>query len=193
RGGSEFPQEITDAILKVVARRFPDITSKPEKPFWERDDFIYVTAEGLRRKREEHRVLVDEKIPANATAIGNAAALGDLSENSEWEAAMEEQRNLTGRAEEMSREIRMARLIENQELPTEVTAPGMKVDFTFLDDGSTQSYRILGPWDAVEDDILNYRAPLAKALLGHRAGDEIEIDSPAGSRTARIDAVERIV
>lgn len=193
RGGSEFPQEITDAILKVVARRFPDITSKPEKPFWERDDFIYVTAEGLRRKREEHRVLVDEKIPANATTIGNAAALGDLSENSEWEAAMEEQRNLTGRAEEMSREIRMARLIEDQELPTEVASPGMKVQFTFLDDNSAQTYRILGPWDAVEDDILNYRAPLAKALLGHRAGDEVEIESPSGSRPARIDALERIV
>src|SRR5690606_10697360 len=141
---------ITDAILRVVARRFPDITTKPERPFWENEERIFVTAAGFARMREEHRVLVDEKIPANAEAIGNAAALGDLSENSEWEAAMEEQRTLTGRAEEMSRDIRKARLIEDQDVPDDVVAPGTQVTFTHLDDGSVTTYRILGPWDAVE-------------------------------------------
>jgi transcription elongation factor GreA len=193
RGGPDFPQEVTDAILKVVARRHPDITSKPERPFWDRDEFIFVTAEGLKRKREEHRVLVDEKIPLNAESIGNAAALGDLSENSEWEAAMEEQRNLTGRAEEMSREIRSARLIENQDLPDGVVTPGSQVTFTFLDDNKRQRYRILGPWDAVEDDILNYRAPLAQALLGKKVGEEAELDGPTGVRRVRVDQITKLL
>src|SRR5690606_33104904 len=127
-----------------------------------------------------HRVLVDEKIPANAEAIGNAAALGDLSENSEWEAAMEEQRTLTGRAEEMSRDIRKARLIEDQDVPDDVVAPGTQVTFTHLDDGSVTTYRILGPWDAVEEGVLNYKAPRAKALLGLKAGQQSAIEEPEG-------------
>lgn len=193
RGGNDFPHEVTDAILRVVARRFPDITSKPERPFWEHDEFVYVTADGFARKREEHRVLVDEKIPVNAEAIGNAAALGDLSENSEWEAAMEEQRTLTGRAEEMSREIRKARLIEDQDVPDDVVAPGTRVTFTYLDDGSQTSYRILGPWDVTSEDVLNYRAPRAAAFLGRKVGDESAIEEVTGPRAIRIDSIEKIV
>lgn len=193
RGGQDFPHEVTDAILRAVARRFPDITSKPERPFWEHEDHIYVTAGGFARKREEHRVLVDERIPLNAEAIGNAASLGDLSENSEWEAAMEEQRTLTGRAEEMSRELRKARLIEDQEIPEGVVAPGTRVTFTHLDDGSTVTYRILGPWDTVADDVLNYRAPLAQALLGRSPGDEGVVEEAVGPRRVRIDAVEPLL
>ncbi|MGE0144776.1 MAG: GreA/GreB family elongation factor [Planctomycetota bacterium] len=193
RGGQEFPQEITDAVLRAVAKRFPDITSRPERPFWENEEIIYVTAGGLARRKEEHRVLVDEKIPVNAKAINAAAALGDLSENSEWESAMEEQRNLTGRAEDMSRELRRAKLIEDQEIPDDIAAPGTRVEVTWIDDNQAASYRILGPWDCVEDDVINYRAPLGLAVLGKRAGTEVSFETPAGMRRLRIDSVERIV
>ena len=129
---------------------------------------IWVTADGLARKREEYRVLVDEKIPANSKAIGNAAALGDLSENSEWEAAMEEQRNLTGRAQEMDQELKRVKLLEEAEIAGDVASPGTRVTFTNLDSGAQTSYRLLGPWDCIEDDIINYRAPIAAAFLGPR-------------------------
>ncbi len=198
RGGSDFPQEITDAILRVVADKYPDITKKPEKPFWLLDEFVYVTAAGLARQKEEHRVLVDEKIPLNAQAIHQAASYGDLSENSEWEAAMEEQRNLTGRAEEMSQQLRKARLIEDQEIPEGKVAPGTKVHFRYLDaaehDGASErTIRILGPWDCIEEDIVNYKAPLAKALLGLEEGTEAAIQVPEGERRVRIESVEAIV
>ncbi|MFO1053876.1 MAG: GreA/GreB family elongation factor [Planctomycetota bacterium] len=193
RGGQDFPQEITDAVLRVVAKRFPDITSKPERPFWDLDDVIFVTGEGLKRRREEHRVLVDEKIPANAKAINAAAALGDLSENSEWEAAMEEQRNLTGRAEDMTRELRRAKLIEDQEIPEGVAVPGTRVGITWLDDGTKVSYRLLGPWDCVEDDIINYKAPLGAAMLGHAPGDEVNFENQGTTRTFRVETVERVI
>ena len=192
RGGSDFPQEITDAILRAVARRFPDITSKPERPFWEHEETIFVTREGLNRRKEEHRVLVDEKIPANAKSIGAAASLGDLSENSEWDAAMEEQRALTGRAEDMSRELRRAKLLDDEEIPEGVVAPGTKVKFTWLDDGTTVTYRILGPWDCVEDDIINYKASLGGAMLGYSPGDEVVFEGQTGPRSIRIDTVERL-
>src|SRR5690606_8791987 len=99
----------------------------------------------------------------------------------------------TGRAEAMSRELRMARLIEDQDLPDGVCAPGTKVVFRYLDGGERQAYRILGPWDCVEEDIVNYRAPIAGAFLGRRAGDESVVEGPAGERRVVIEAVERIV
>ncbi len=138
-------------------------------------------------------MLVDQKIPENAKAIQNAASYGDLSENAEWEAAMEEQRNLTGRAEDMSRELRRVRLIEDQNLVDGVVSPGTKVRFTDLGTDETKTYRILGPWDCVAEDIVNYKAPLAAALLGHRAGDECTIEGPDGDHRVRIDQVERLL
>jgi transcription elongation factor GreA len=193
RGGSDFPHEITDSVLRAVARMHPDITTRPERPFWEVDDYVYVTADGFRRHKEQHRVLVDLKIPENAKAIQHAAGYGDLSENAEWEAAMEEQRNLTGRAEEMSRDLRRVRLIEDQEIPDGVVAPGTRVTFTYLDNAEQHTYRILGPWDCVAEDIVNYRAPLAAALLGQRVGDQTVVETVDGSHPVRIDAIERIV
>ena len=127
RAGRDFPSEVSALILRAVARRFPDLTEKPEKPYWEQD-MILVTKTGLERKREEYRVLVDEKIPANSKAIGAAASLGDLSENSEWEAAMEEQRNLTERASMMDADLRKTKLIEDQPVTDTSCVPGHASD-----------------------------------------------------------------
>lgn len=193
RGGEDFPIEVIDAILRVVAKKYPDITSKPEKPFWELDEYLFVTAPGLARRKEEHRHLVDVLIPKNAGDISAAAEQGDLSENSEWEAAMEEQRNLTGRAQDMTEELRKARLIEDQSIPEDQAAPGTRVTFTVLDENNevieaARTVRLLGPWDCIEDDILNYRAPMARAILGKRAGEEGHFKE----QTIRVDSVSVI-
>ncbi len=192
RAGHDFPTEVVDAILRTVSDCFPDLTAKPDKPFWELD-FIYVTSAGLKRQREIYRVLVDEKIPANSTAIGAAASLGDLSENSEWDAAMEEQRNLTSRATEMDVQLRKARLIDDQEIPDNIVAPGTRVKFTRLEDGDVQEFDLLGPFDIQDqDDALNYRAPMAQKLLGKKVGDEAELPIPDGTETVRIDAITKL-
>jgi transcription elongation factor GreA len=191
RSGDDFPMEIVDMIDREVADRFPDIHAKPELPFWERDQ-IYTTREGLRRIKEEYRILVEEKIPANSKAIGAAAALGDLSENSEWESAMEEQRNLTGRAQDMDQQLRQTKLIEDQDVPDDRVAPGTRVHL-IEDGGKEHHYRVLGPWDVVDDHTINYLAPIAQGLLGRRVGEFGEIPSPQGPLRVRIGAIERIV
>lgn len=193
RGGEDFPQEIIDSVLRVVSRRHPELTARPEKPFWEKEDVTYTTREGLRRIKESYRVLVEEKIPANSAAIGAAASLGDLSENSEWEAAMEEQRNLTTRATQMDKEIRSARLIEDQDLPEGLVTPGTRVGFIDVADGTRRTLTILGPWDSEDEDTINYRAPLARQLLGLHIGDEAEIPGAEGPVTVRIETIELVV
>ena len=193
RAGEDFPTEIEVYLDRTVARLYPDILAEPETPFWDKEEFIFTTQAGLKRIKEEYRVLVDVKIPENSKAIGAAASLGDLSENSEWESAMEEQRNLTGRAQEMDEEIRSAKLIEDQEIPEDVVAPGQRVKLVVEGSGAELEYRVLGPWDATDEQTINYRAPLAKGLLGKSIGELGEMPSPSGAVQVKIAEIERIV
>ncbi|MDP6929828.1 MAG: GreA/GreB family elongation factor [Planctomycetota bacterium] len=192
RGGQDFPQEISSAVLRMVADKYPDITAKPEKPFWELDD-IFVTQEGLTRQQEAYRILVEVDIPRNSEAIGAAASLGDLSENSEWDAAMEEQRNLTSRAEEMNNSLRKAKLLEGQPIPDDMIAPGTKVSFSLLRTGEKRQLSLLGPWDTDSDGVINYRAPAGQKLLGKSLGDTIEVPGEQESEEALVEKIERIV
>lgn len=192
RGGEDFPPEISNLILRAVADKFPELTAIDDKPFWEREDAVFTTIAGLKRIKDDYRVLVEEKIPANSKAIGAAASLGDLSENSEWESAMEEQRNLTTRATEMDRELRMAKLIEDQQVHGDVVAPGTRITYTEEATGRTLTYAVLGPWDVVDDHTINYRAPIAKGILGLSVGESGEIPSPSGPIRVRIDVIEKI-
>jgi transcription elongation GreA/GreB family factor len=192
RSGDDFPQEIVDLIDRAVADNYPDLHAKPELPFWERDQ-IYTTREGLRRIKEDYRVLVEDKIPANSKAIGAAASLGDLSENSEWESAMEEQRNLTGRAQDMDQQIRSARLIEEQDVPNDRIAPGVRVTLREEATGKQLVYRVLGPWDVTDDHTINYLAPIAQGLLGKSLGEVAEMPGTNGTKRVVVEAIERIV
>lgn len=192
RAGDDFPQELETYLDRTADKLYPDLLAQPERPFWDRE-FIYTTQEGFKRITEDYRVLVDVKIPENSKAIGAAASLGDLSENSEWDAAMEEQRNLTGRAQEMDEQIKSAKLIEDQEIPDDVIAPGQRITLVEEgDDGKTYSYRVLGPWDMTDDNTINYMAPMAQGLLGLKVGDIGEMPSLTGPVKVRIDAIERI-
>ena len=191
RGGEDFPSEISTMILRTVASKYPELTAA-ELPFWKRDDAVFTTIAGLKRIKEDYRVLVEEKIPTNSKAIGAAAALGDLSENSEWESAMEEQRNLTTRATAMDREVRMAKLIEDQEIAGDVVAPGTRITYAEEISGKKSTYAVLGPWDVIDDDTINYRAPIAQGLLGLSVGEYGEVPSPAGPVRVRVDAIEKM-
>jgi transcription elongation factor GreA len=191
RSGEDFPQEITDQILRHVANHYPDLTAGQEKAYWEREDIIITTKAGLQRIKDEYRILVEEKIPANSKAIGAAASLGDLSENSEWESAMEEQRNLTARATAMDREVRAARLIADQQIPEDKVAPGNRVTFR-QPSGELRTVDVLGPWDVLDDSTINYLAPIAHGLLGRKAGESGEVPGPGGPEPVTIERIERI-
>jgi transcription elongation GreA/GreB family factor len=92
----------------------------------------------------------------------------------------------------MDAELRKARLLEDQDVPSDVVAPGTRVTFV-KGSGERQSWRVLGPWDAVEDDIVSYRAPLAKDLLGKSVGDEATVQGQGGLESVRIAEISKIV
>jgi transcription elongation factor GreA len=178
---------ITDIALEHDRNFFAGESTK----FWE-SETIWTTRAGLERRAGELRELQDVKIPENADAIGRAASYGDLSENAEWEAAMEEQRNLTTRAMEIEDELRNVDLIENAVLPEEMVCPGTRVHYRETASGEENRIMILGPWDHDDGplDIVSYRAPLAQGLLGLRPGELATVHLPAGELDLEVLGVE---
>ena len=181
-------REIDRMFTSIVVELAPEIFRGKERPFWESQNAIWTTREGLSKREEELRVLRDIKIPENSEAIGKAASYGDLSENSEWEAAIEEQRNLTTRAQEIAIEIRAAELIENAAIPEATVCPGVRV--TYRQDGEQRTVGILGPWDSDAEDVISYRSPLASGMLGLNPGGKATVKLPQGQAEVEVVSVE---
>lgn len=174
--------EIEHMVTAICIDRDRHFYAGQSGPFWEGDS-IWTTKVGLERRSAELRILVDDKIPANQEAIGRAASFGDLSENSEWEAAIADQRTLTARAMEIEEELRLAELLEEVALPAGMICPGSIVRYREVESGNEERIVILGPWDGEQWDgiqVVSYRAPLAAGLLGLKVGAVESIALPAG-------------
>ncbi|MBL6720193.1 MAG: GreA/GreB family elongation factor [Planctomycetes bacterium] len=180
---SDVDRAVTDVALAFDRHFFAGQTG----PFWD-GATIWTTKQGMERRSAELKELRDVKIPANQEAIGKAASYGDLSENSEWEAAIEEQRNLTQRAMEIENELREADLLENVALPDGVAAPGTRVRYR-ESDGREREVAILGPWDGEQWaglQVVSYRAPLAAGLLGAKVGRQVTLHLPTGDAEVEV-------
>lgn len=183
------PDTLVAGVVTRVTKRFPDLAPRDEVPFWEQRA-IFSTLAGIKAYQEEYRVLLEEKIPENSRDIGRAAAYGDLSENYEWTAAIEQQRQLTEKAAAMEAELRLAQAIEDQELDDAIVSPGMRVEYT--ENGEAKAVSILGPWDS-GDDVISYRAPLAAGMLGASVGDSLTVELPSGPSEVLVTGVSRAI
>ncbi len=172
-------RDIDRLFTRIAVDLSPTIFRGEDKPFWEGTG-IWTSRAGLAKQEEELRILREIKIPENAEAIGKAAAFGDLSENSEWEAAIEDQRNLTRRAMELENAVRDAQLLENAALPDNTAAPGTRVRYRDLTNSTEQTVELVGPWDVERDPHVSYRSPLGLGLLGSHPGDKRPIELPGG-------------
>ena len=183
-------ESIDNLIATLIFRTGPADDS--HELFW-MDDSIWTTRAGLDGRIGELRVLKDERVPANEKALADAAEQGDLSENSEWDAALEEQRNLAGRISTLEGEVAMAQLLENAMLPEEMACPGTTVRYTQEGVEGELSIDILGPWDSTDDGkVVSYQAPLAKGMLGMQGGESTSIDLPGGSIQIEVLGVDLI-
>ncbi|MEM7311001.1 MAG: GreA/GreB family elongation factor [Planctomycetota bacterium] len=184
-------REIDRLFTSIVVEIAPEIFRGADRPFWE-GDTIWTTRAGLARREEELRILRDIKIPENSEAIGKAASYGDLSENSEWEAAIEEQRNLTQRAQEIEAELRETAFLEDAAIPENTVSPGTRVKIREAT-GRERELSILGPWDEPDrDDVVSYHSPLAAGMLGLHPGDEATVKLPGGETQVHVLAVRLI-
>lgn len=184
--------EIDNLITEIALSKDRQFFAQDAGFFWE-GETVWTTRAGLRRRSAELKELREVKIPENQDAIGRAASFGDLSENSEWEAAIEEQRNLTARAMEMEEELRLTDLIEEAAVIEDTVCPGTKVRYRDLSENKEATVLLLGPWDEVEvlgTQVISYRAPLAKGLLGASTGERSTVQLPGGDIEVEILSIE---
>ncbi|GAA0295344.1 transcription elongation factor GreA [Gracilibacillus halotolerans] len=152
---------------------------------------FYMTEEGKQKLENELNTLITEKRPEVVERIKIARSFGDLSENSEYDAAKDEQAFVESRIAQIENMIRNAVIIENDASDPDIVSLGKTVTFVELPDGEEESYTIVGSAEAdpFEGKISN-DSPIAKSLLGNRIGDEVAVSTPAGDMNVKIVGIE---
>ena len=147
---------------------------------------VFLTQEGYDEIKEELDYLINTKRPENIVAIKEARALGDLSENADYDAARNEQAEIEARIKKLEAIVENVQIIE--EVSTDTVGLGNTVKISYVDDeDDLDEYKIVGSQEAdpFESKISN-ESPIAKALLGHKKGDVVEVESPKGSYEIKI-------
>ena len=150
----------------------------------------YMSQEGYDKLVAELRQMESVELPQVRDAIAEARDKGDLSENFEYHAAKREQARLLGRIRFKQRVLANARVLGI----TKVHADGVqllsKVEITNMANQAHMTYTIASPHEAnLREGKISIKSPIAQALLGKKAGDEIQVRVPAGLLRLRIERV----
>lgn len=152
---------------------------------------FYMTEEGKAKLEEELEYLKTDKRKQVVERIKIARDFGDLSENSEYDAAKDEQAFVETRIVQVEKMIRNAVIIESDNENPNVVGLGKSVTFKELPDEEEETYRIVGSAEAdpFEGKISN-DSPMAKAILGKEIGDQVTVPTPGGEMKIEILNVE---
>jgi transcription elongation factor GreA len=146
-----------------------------------------MTQAGKEKLEQELENLKTVKRKEVVERIKIARSFGDLSENSEYDSAKEEQAFVEGRITTLENMIRNAKIISEDELNSDQVSLGSSVTFIELPDGDEETYTIVGSAEAdpFEGKISN-DSPIAKSLLGRTVGDEVTVQTPGGEMNVKI-------
>ena len=146
-----------------------------------------MTASGKQKLEEELDYLKSVKRKEVVERIKIARSHGDLSENSEYDSAKEDQGFLEGKIASMESMIRNAVIITADELNTDEVRLGSTVTFKELPDGDEESYTIVGSAEANPiEGLISNDSPIAKGLIGRSKGDQVKIITPGGEISVTI-------
>lgn len=150
-----------------------------------------MTQAGKEKLEQELEYLKTVKRKEVVERIKIARSFGDLSENSEYDSAKEEQAFVEGRITTIENMIRNAKIIEEGEMASDAVTLGRSVTFIELPDGEEETYTIVGSAEAdpFEGKISN-DSPIAKSLLGKKVGDEVPVQTPGGEMIVRITSIK---
>lgn len=145
------------------------------------DKKFYMTLDGKAKLEQELEYLKTEKRKEVVERIKIARSFGDLSENSEYDSAKEEQAFVEGRIATLEKMIRNAVIIEEDDSNSSVVSLGKSVKFKELPEGDEEVYTIVGSAesDPFEGKISN-DSPMAQSLLGKAVGDTVTVQTPGG-------------
>ena len=151
----------------------------------------FMTSEGLAKLEKELDYLKSVKRTEVAERIKSAIALGDLSENSEYEDAKNEQAFLEGKISDLENKLRTAEIIEEAEIGNGVQL-GSTVVLLNQETGTETEYTIVGSDEADPfAGLMSNESPIGSAIMGHVEGDEVEIQVPSGIRHMKILSIRK--
>jgi transcription elongation factor GreA len=146
-----------------------------------------ITAAGYSRMETELKALKSMARPAIISAISEARAHGDLSENAEYHAAKEKQSFIEGRIAELEARVSRAQVIDVSSLKNDTVKFGATVTLADEESGDESTYQIVGEYEAdIKANRISITAPLARAIIGKKAGDSIEVNTPKGAKSYEV-------
>ncbi len=147
---------------------------------------VYLTAEGLEKLKAELNHLITVERPRVAARIHDAKLDGDISENAEYEDAKQEQSFLEGRIATLEAQIKNAEVIEH--VNGDRVGIGSKV--TVKGDDGKQTFTIVGSAEASpREGRISNESPVGAALMGHKKGDTVVVQAPAGASTFTVVSI----
>ena len=149
-----------------------------------------MTEDGQKKLIEELKTLKTVERPLIVKAIADARSNGDLSENAEYHAAREKQSFIEGRVGEIEGIISKAEIIDVSQLSGSIVKFGALVTIINLEDKKESKYQLVGEVEAdIESKKISVTSPLARALIGKKKGDYIEVSTPKGVTSYEIKSV----
>ena len=151
-----------------------------------------LTYEGLKKLEDELQDLKVNQRREIAQKIKEAREQGDLSENAEYDAAKDEQRDIEARIEELEKILKNAEVVVEDEVDLDKINIGCIVKILDVEYSEELDYKILGSTEAnsLKGKISN-ESPVGKALIGHKVGDTVEVETPAGVFAYKILEIQR--
>lgn len=151
---------------------------------------VPMTAQGHLALENELKHLKHEERPAVIKAIAEAREHGDLSENAEYHAAREKQSFIEGRIQELEGVISCAEVIDISTISGDTVKFGATVKLVDEESEEEVTYQIVGEYEAdLEQGKISVTAPIARALIGKKAEDSVEVTTPKGTRYYEILSV----
>ena len=152
---------------------------------------VILTQSGFEKLKTTIEELETVKRREVADRIKAAREFGDISENSEYDDAKNEQALLENRIARLKEQLRAARVIDTSDIPKDVVSIGSKVKVKYVDDGETDEYEIVGSAEAdPANNRLSNESPVGQAVLGHKKGDVVEVAAPSGSIKLQIVSIK---
>ena len=150
----------------------------------------YMSQEGYDKLVAQLKQLESVERPKASAAIAEARDKGDLSENSEYDAAKEAQAHLEDKINQIKLAIAEAKIVDVSRLSTDAVQIMSKVEMTNLATKSKMVYTIVSESEAnLKEGKISIKTPIAQGLLNQKVGDEVEVKIPRGSIKLRIDKI----
>ena len=153
---------------------------------------VILTPEGLEKLKSEIEHLSIERRREVAERIKEAREFGDISENSEYDDAKNEQAQVEYRIQSLEQKLRNARVVDTEQVSTETVSIGARVTLKDTKSKATRNYSIVGSAEAdPKNGRLSNESPVGKALLGRKKGEKVTIPAPRGALEYQIVKIAR--